>query len=145
LKNIYQQERSLENLFIPLPGESIYHSIIRFKRVFFGIPFPSRTSKHVADPSKGASAKRINMFLRWMVRNDAAGVDFGLWNRIPPSMLYCPLDVHTGKVARRLGILTVQQDNWKAVEELTAFLRTLDSHDPVKYDFALFGIGKHEG
>ena len=84
------------------------------------------------------------MFLRWMVRKDTTGVDFGLWNKISPSSLYCPLDVHTGEVARKLGILAIRQNNWKAVEELTGFLRVLDPQDPVKYDFALFGMGMYE-
>jgi uncharacterized protein (TIGR02757 family) len=98
----------------------------------------------VADVNRGASAKRINMFLRWMVRRDKAGVDFGLWKDIPMHALYIPLDVHTGKVARRLGLLTRKQNDWKAVTELTERLRNFDPEDPVRYDYALFGLGSFE-
>ncbi|MFZ1695158.1 MAG: DUF2400 family protein, partial [Flavobacteriales bacterium] len=96
---------------------------------------------HVADPSKGSNAKRINMYLRWMVRPNDRGVDLGLWKRIALADLMVPLDVHTGRVARELGLLTCKQDDWKAVEELTAALRAFDAEDPVKYDIALFGLG----
>lgn len=112
-----------------------------FKQRFFGIDHPTRTRKHVADPAKGSNAKRINMFLRWMVRPNDRGVDLGLWKRITPADLMVPLDVHTGRVARELGLLKRLQDDWKAVEELTAALRQFDPLDPVKYDIALFGIG----
>ena len=118
--------------------------LIEFRKAFFEIPHPVRTEKHVADISKGASAKRINMFLRWMVRRDDSGVDFGLWDDIPSSALYIPLDVHSGKVARDLGLLSRRQSDWKAVEELTDNLRKFDPSDPVKYDFALFGMGIFE-
>lgn len=104
-------------------------------------PHLPRSEKHLADPSKGSAAKRINMFLRWMVRNDDKGVDFGLWKKISPSSLMIPLDIHTGSVARQLGLLRRKQNDWKAVEELTANLRKFDPDDPVKYDYALFGIG----
>lgn len=93
---------------------------------------------------KGSAAKRINMFLRWMVRKDEKGVDFGIWKSLNPSQLYCPLDVHSGRVARKLGLLNSQQNNWKAVEELTANLKRLDPEDPIKYDYALFGLGVFE-
>lgn len=116
-------------------------AIARFKRRFFEIPHPARTQKHVADPAKGSNAKRINMYLRWMVRPNDRGVDLGLWTRITPAQLMVPLDVHTGRVGRELGLLTRPQDDWKAVEELTASLRAFDPMDPVKYDIALFGIG----
>lgn len=115
-----------------------------FKQRFFEIDHPARTRKHVADPAKGSNAKRINMFLRWMVRPADRGVDLGLWERITPAGLMVPLDVHTGRVARELGLLTRAQDDWKAVEELTAALRQFDPLDPVKYDIALFGIGVGE-
>ena len=98
----------------------------------------------MSDVEKGAAAKRLNMFLRWMVRNDGAGVDFGLWKQIPLSALMLPLDIHTGNVARKLGLLTRKQSDWRAVEEVTARLREFDPTDPVKYDFALFGLGVFE-
>ena len=104
-------------------------------------PHLPRSEKHLANPMKGSAAKRINMFLRWMVRKDGNGVDFGLWKKIPASALMIPLDIHTGRIARQLGLLQRKQDDWKAVEELTSNLRKLDSDDPIKYDYALFGIG----
>jgi uncharacterized protein (TIGR02757 family) len=141
LRNIYQVPGGMESLFHPPEGMDLKEGIMAFRRKFFSLPYPPRSSKHIADPSRGASAKRINMFLRWMVRKDDSGVDFGIWNGILPSQLYCPLDVHTGNSARQLGILNIRQDNWKAVEELTYYLRMLDPQDPVKYDYALFGMG----
>jgi uncharacterized protein (TIGR02757 family) len=117
---------------------------MHFRRVFFQHENPGRTVKHVADISKNASGKRINMFLRWMVRRDGRGVDFGLWEGIPMHALYIPLDVHTGNVARKLGLLKRNQSDWKAVSELTLRLRELDPADPVRYDFALFGLGSFE-
>lgn len=143
LKNIYQKHGGLEQVFKSDAG--IKESILQFRNIFFEMDFPSRTSKHIANPAKNSSAKRLNMFLRWMVRNDNRGVDFGIWKSINPSLLFCPLDVHSGRVARELGILQRKQDDWKAVEELTKNLRKLDADDPVKYDFALFGIGVNEG
>jgi uncharacterized protein (TIGR02757 family) len=113
--------------------------------VFFELPHEQRTGKHVSDVEKGAAAKRLNMFLRWMVRSDVAGVDFGLWKHIPSSALMLPLDVHTGNVARKLGLLTRTQNDWRAVEEVTLKLREFDPADPIKYDFALFGLGVFEG
>ncbi|MDA9257536.1 DUF2400 domain-containing protein, partial [Flavobacteriaceae bacterium] len=107
--------------------------------------FPLRTTKHISDPYKGSACKRINMFLRWMVRKDSNGVDFGIWNKISPSYLSCPLDVHSGRVARKLGMLKRTQNDHKAVIELDNKLRYLDSNDPVKYDFSLFGLGVFEG
>ncbi|MFT4526671.1 MAG: hypothetical protein ACI85F_002847, partial [Bacteroidia bacterium] len=104
-----------------------------------------RIEKHVADPLKGSAAKRINMYLRWMIRSNHRGVDFGIWNQIPTSLLSCPLDVHSGRVARKLGLLNRKQDDWKAVSELDASLRKLDPEDPVKYDYSLFGLGVFEG
>ncbi|MFM8433450.1 MAG: TIGR02757 family protein, partial [Bacteroidota bacterium] len=146
LRNIYGQPGGLEAIFRPFPDdapESGAH-ITRARNAFFSIPHPQRTRKHFADPSSGAAAKRINMFLRWMVRNDGRGVDFGIWRVLAPSQLYCPLDVHSGRVARGLGLLHRKQDDWKAVVELTANLRKLDPDDPVKYDIALFGFGVEE-
>ena len=119
-------------------------AISEFRRRFLSFGPPPGTSRHVANPLAGSSAKRINMFLRWMVRKDRRGVDFGLWNSISPADLCCPLDVHTARVARALGILKRKQTDWKAVAELTAFLKTLDPDDPVRYDYALFGLGVFE-
>lgn len=144
LRNIYLQHGSLEDVFLQrMDGteKDMRAPIIHFRSVFFSIAHPQRTRKHVADPSRGSSAKRLNMFLRWMVRNDGRGVDFGIWDRISPALLSCPLDVHSGRVARELGILKRKQDDWRAVEELDAALRSFDPADPVKYDFALFGMG----
>jgi uncharacterized protein (TIGR02757 family) len=112
--------------------------------VFFEIPHQLRTQKHISDPLKNSAAKRINMFLRWMVRNDKNGVDFGIWKSLSPSQLSCPLDVHSGNVARKLGLLTRKQNDAKALHELDTALRQLDANDPVKYDFALFGLGVFE-
>jgi len=116
-----------------------------FKELFFHADFELRSMKHLADPLKGSSAKRINMFLRWMVRDAKKGVDFGLWKGVPQSSLSIPLDVHTGNVGRSLKLLKRKQNDWKAVMELDTALRKLDPEDPVKYDFALFGLGVNEG
>ncbi len=147
LKNIYLKHGGLELLFSTLYDQhhDIKQCLISFHQVFFELPHLSRTEKHVADVGKNASAKRLNMFLRWMIRNDDHGVDFGIWRGIPPSALYMPLDVHTGNVARNLGLLSRKQSDWKAVEELTDKLRQFDPADPIKYDFALFGMGLHKG
>ncbi|HTF03504.1 MAG TPA: TIGR02757 family protein [Bacteroidia bacterium] len=143
LKNIYAKHGGLESVFIKTLKEqgNMLDAISQFRKVFFSVKHETRTEKHVSDPSKGSSAKRINMFLRWMVRKDSNGVDFGIWKSIPPAVLMIPLDVHVGNVARSLEILHAKQDNRKAVEELTAVLREFDPIDPVKYDFALFGVG----
>lgn len=144
LKNIYSKHDSLEDIFlsgIQKGDTNLMNSIHQFKKEFFAIPHEKRTQKHVADPMKGSSAKRINMYLRWMCRPNDKGVDFGLWNRIPTSILSCPLDVHSGRNARQLGLLNRTQNDWKAVEELDDSLRKFDTEDPVKYDFALFGLG----
>jgi uncharacterized protein (TIGR02757 family) len=119
-------------------------SISEFKKVFFEINHQNRTQKHISDPLNNSAAKRINMFLRWMVRNDKKGVDFGIWKTIKPSELNIPLDVHTSKYARQLNLLSRKQDDWKALDELMVNLREFDSEDPVKYDFALFGLGAFE-
>lgn len=111
-----------------------------FRRDFFAIEHLPRAEKHISSIDKGASCKRLNMYLRWMVRNDKTGVDFGLWN-IPSSALYLPLDVHSGNMGRALGLLTRTQNDWKAVDEITTSLRTFDPNDPVRYDFSLFGAG----
>jgi len=142
LRNIYIHHGGLKKVF--QEGFSIYGNIpdtIRhFRNVFFSIPFPGRTLKHVPDLDKGAAGKRINMFLRWMVRRDDRGVDFGIWDRIPMSELYIPLDLHAGRVARELGLLKRKQNDWRAVNQLTFKLREFDRKDPVKYDYALFGL-----
>ncbi len=146
LKNIYLKFGGLEEVFssgYEKTGD-IKNAIVHFRNVFFELPYQQRTSRHVSNPEKKSAAKRINMFLRWMVRKDNNGVDFGLWNRIPPSALCCPLDVHSGNVARALDMLKRKQNDWQAVEELTSILRKLDPDDPVKYDYALFGIGVFE-
>lgn len=145
LKNIYQTHGGLEVVFTKgLEGNSMQPAISSYKKIFFELPHLNRTTKHVSDPLKGSAAKRINMFLRWMVRDAGTGVDFGLWNSIPPAALSCPLDVHTGNVARKLMLLKRKQNDSKALAELDSSLRLLDSNDPVKYDFALFGLGVFE-
>jgi len=125
--------------------DSLQNSIHHFKKHFFEIPHLERTQKHISDPLKNSAAKRLNMYLRWMVRNDQSGVDFGIWKTLSPSQLSCPLDVHSGNVARKLGLLTRKQNDAKGLNELDSSLRNLDSSDPVKYDFALFGLGVFEG
>jgi len=146
LKNIYQEHGGLEQCFTKpyLDTGYIKDGIAGFRKVFIEILYSPRTLKHLSDPDSGSSAKRLNMFLRWMVRKDNAGVDFGLWKGISPAHLYCPLDLHSGRVARMLGLLKRKQNDWKAVEELTANLRKLNPEDPVLYDFALFGMGVFE-
>ncbi|WP_413882295.1 DUF2400 domain-containing protein [Desulfobacula sp.] len=132
-----------KNIFFDnIENNSLHKSIHVFKSLFFKNNFPLRTTKHISDPYKGSACKRINMFLRWMVRKDSNGVDFGIWNKISPSYLSCPLDVHSGRVARKLGMLKRTQNDHKAVIELDNKLRIFDSNDPVKYDFCLtrFGI-----
>lgn len=146
LRQIYSMHGGPESLITPdATAPTIKESICRFRKVFFESPHESRTRKHLADPAKNASAKRLNMFLRWMVRDDGRGVDFGLWKKISPQQLMCPLDVHSGGMARKLGLLQRKQNDWKAVEELTATLQKFDPEDPVKFDFALFGLGINEG
>jgi len=146
IQQIYRQHGGLENAFQNgyQSNSSIKESISQFRKIFFGFEHLHRTRKHVPDPQKGSAAKRINMYLRWMVRNDAKGVDFGIWENIKMSDLLCPLDLHSGNVARKLGLLERKQDDWQAVEELTSNLRSFDPADPVKYDFALFGTGVNE-
>jgi uncharacterized protein (TIGR02757 family) len=145
LQNIYLHHNGLEGVFNQFTVDENNKRVIHnFKKVFFEVSHQSRTMKHVSDPMKGSASKRINMFLRWMVRRDNTGVDFGLWKDIPMSKLSCPLDVHSGNVARKLGLLTRKQNDWKALEELDTNLRKLDANDPTKYDFALFGLGVFE-
>lgn len=145
LKSLYQKYDSLENIFAQhLPQRNLQESIHHFKQEFFSLSHQKRTEKHVSDPLKKSAAKRINMYLRWMVRQDLKGVDFGLWTEISPSQLSCPLDVHSGRVARKLGLLKRKQNDAIAVLELDNNLKKLDPKDPVKYDFALFGLGVFE-
>jgi len=145
LQHIYTNHNGLESLFKKhAEDNSLQASIHHFKSYFFEIEHLQRTQKHVSDPFKNSAAKRINMFLRWMVRNDNAGVDFGIWKTLSPRQLSCPLDVHSGNVARKLGLLKRKQNDGKALNELDKALRQLDAIDPVKYDFALFGLGVFE-
>ena len=145
LKNIYKNHGGLEAVFAQNKQDAFLQSAISsFKKTFFELPHPARTQKHVSDPLKNSAAKRINMFLRWMVRPSITGVDFGIWNRIGTERLSCPLDVHSGNVARKLKLLKRKQNDAKALAELDKSLRKFDPEDPVKYDFALFGLGVFE-
>lgn len=145
LQNIYKNHNGLEAVFSKNQEEnSMQKSIHEFKKLFFEIEHLQRTQKHISDPLNNSAAKRINMYLRWMIRNDNK-VDFGIWKSIPTSKLSCPLDVHSGNVARKLGLLKRKQNDAKALGELDLALRKLDKNDPVKYDFALFGLGVFEG
>lgn len=145
LQHIYKNHNGLEAVFTKnMETTSMQKSISEFKKVFFEKEHLQRTQKHISDPTNGSAAKRINMFLRWMVRNDTKGVDFGIWKNISTSALSCPLDVHSGNVARKLELLTRKQNDAKALHELDINLRLLDANDPVKYDFALFGLGVFE-
>ncbi|WP_264558175.1 TIGR02757 family protein [Flavobacterium sp. N2270] len=145
LQNIYQNHNGLESVFAKHQEKSsLQKSISEAKKVFFELEHPQRTTKHFSDPMNGSAAKRINMFLRWMIRQDNCGVDFGIWKTILPSAVSCPLDVHSGNVARKLGLLTRKQNDAKALLELDTNLRKLDPIDPSKYDFALFGLGIFE-
>ena len=147
----YRKHDSLEDAFMP-PGyipqnEDTFmeYALNWFAQYFFSLEdVPPRTRKHIASPMKNSSCKRLNMYLRWMVRKDNKGVDFGIWNRISPSQLICPVDLHVARVARKLGLLDRKQVDWRAAVSLTGYLRRLDKADPVKYDFALFGLGAIE-
>lgn len=142
LRLIYNEKTKItEPVFHPPLAYSIHH----FRKLFLDTHLTSRTKKHVADPLANSTAKRICMYLRWMVRSDNSGVDFGLWKSFSPALLHCPLDVHSGRIARELGLLMRVQNDWKAVVELTNQLKKFDATDPVKYDFALFGIGVNKG
>lgn len=142
IKNIYSKHNGLEGLFNELTSRfSVQESISEFRNIFFELPHPIRTEKHVSDPMNGSAAKRLNMMLRWLIRKDNNGVDFGIWKKISPSILSIPLDVHSGNTARKLGLLSRKQNDAKSVKELDNVLRSFDPIDPVKYDFALFGLG----
>ncbi|WP_423130421.1 TIGR02757 family protein [Gaoshiqia sp. Z1-71] len=145
LKYLYQERGGMEPVFSEYAtSTSTQPAIHEFRKIFFSHADPGRTSKHLSDPAKGSAAKRVNMFLRWMVRDDRRGVDFGIWKGIKPAQLSCPLDVHSGNAARKLGLLTRKQNDARALEELDRNLRLLDPLDPVKFDFALFGLGVFE-
>lgn len=140
-KKIYKEFESLEDLFYLKENEVNYsHAIERFRNHFLG-ELPHRSHKHVSSPYKNSASKRLIMFLRWMVRQDKKGVDFGLWKKLPQQYLSIPLDVHTANISRQLGILSRTQNDWKAVEELDAIIRKYNPKDPSVYDFALFGMG----
>jgi uncharacterized protein (TIGR02757 family) len=147
LKHLYLNHGGIHQLIsenLKKENNEMQRALFHFRKIFFELQHESRTEKHLANPMENSAAKRINMFLRWMVRKDEKGVDFGIWKDISPSLLFIPLDVHTGNVARELSLLKRKQDDWKAVKELTENLRTFDAMDPVKYDFALFGSGIHQ-
>ncbi|MBX7126946.1 MAG: TIGR02757 family protein [Cyclobacteriaceae bacterium] len=143
LQSHYRQHGSLEPLFaVPEDAPHVHDGLVRFHDAFFSLPrAPQRTRKHVATPMRGSACKRLNMFLRWMVRRDDKGVDFGIWQSIRPAQLICPLDVHVANVARELRLLRRKQNDWEAAVELTNQLKLFSAEDPVQYDFALFGLG----
>lgn len=142
LQHIYKYKGGLENIFnAHQTPDSLQHAMHELHKIFFELPHEKRTEKHLSDPYKGSSAKKLNMYLRWMIRKDNKGVDFGIWDSISPSILSCPLDVHSGNVARKLGLLKRKLNDARAVTELDTVLRSFDDKDPVKYDFALFGLG----
>ncbi|WP_282039943.1 TIGR02757 family protein [Saccharicrinis aurantiacus] len=146
LRNIYKKHNGLEAVFTQgyQQNNNIKDSLIHFRDVFTSFQEPGRTAKHIANTAKGSSSKRVLMYLRWMVRQDKMGVDFGLWNQINQANLLLPLDVHTGNVGRKLGILTRNANDFKSVEEITSVLKSFDPNDPIKYDYALFGLGVFE-
>ncbi len=140
----YSKYNTLEEAFL-IKGkkpQSVFDALAHFHHYFFSLEdAPSRTKKHISNPAKGSTCKRLNMYLRWMVRKDNKGVDFGIWKKINPSQLICPIDVHVARVAKRFNLLERKQIDWQAAEELTTYLKKLDPMDPAKYDFALFGLG----
>lgn len=145
LKHIYRNKGGLETIFSNFTTEySTQTAIHEFKKEFFSLNHPPRTTKHISDPAKGSVAKRINMYLRWLIRTDNSGVDFGIWKSITPGQLSCPIDIHSGNVARKLGLITRRQNDAIALKELDCNLRKMDKDDPVKYDYALFGLGVFE-
>lgn len=148
LKQVYRRNSSLEKAFFSQEEtgyNAVFHGLVRFRAQFMDCDdFPGRTGKHVSTPENGSACKRLNMFLRWMVRKDNAGVDFGLWKSIKPAQLICPCDVHVERQARKLGLVSRPKADWSMAVELTENLRLLDSEDPVRYDFALFGLGVSE-
>lgn len=147
LKWYYSKHTSLEQAFkVSAEDDTVETGLKNFYKQFCGLPeFPDRTKKHIATPERKSTCKRINMYLRWMVRTDNNGVDFGIWNSISPSQLVCPCDLHVDRVARKLKLIKRKPTDWQTALELTNNLRKLDPIDPVKYDFALFGLGIEEG
>lgn len=145
LRNVYAHHGGLETIFSKNANNNLHDSIINFRTIFFELPHEERTEKHVSNPSKGSAAKRLHMMLRWLVRKDSNGVDFGIWKQISPSILSIPLDLHSGNTARKLGLLSRKQNDLKALIELDSICRIFDPDDPAKYDFALFGLGVNEG
>ena len=148
LKHIYTKHGGLEAAFstdFSSKETDVKNAITNFRALFLNTEHQSRSETHISNPSANSSAKRLCMFLRWMVRKDKHGVDFGIWKSIKSSLLCLPLDLHTGNVSRKLGLLNRTQNDWQAVEEITSVLRTFDKNDPIKYDFSLFGLGAFEG
>lgn len=143
LKNIYLRHGGMEEIFTMAfhQADDSFFPISAFRKIFFSLPHPRRTEKHLPDPLSGSAAKRMNMFLRWMIRQDDAGIDFGIWKKISTAKLICPLDVHSAANARSWGLLACKQNDWKAAKELTENLKKFDAGDPVRFDFALFGEG----
>jgi uncharacterized protein (TIGR02757 family) len=145
LKHHYHQSKTLETAFSKWMGrkdETIEKALVGFHDYFFSLEeAPVRTRKHIATPKRNSTCKRLNMFLRWMVRKDNCGVDFGIWNTISPSQLICPIDVHVARVGKQFGLIQRKQIDWQTALELTSHLKKFDRNDPVKYDFALFGLG----
>jgi uncharacterized protein (TIGR02757 family) len=144
LKNIYSKHGGMEILFTQHAADNLHDSITEFRTIFFELEHNERTKKHVSNPASGSAAKRLHMMLRWLVRKDNSGVDFGLWKEIDPSQLSIPLDIHSGNTARKLGLLNRKQNDLRAVRELDSVCRIFDPNDPAKYDFALFGLGVNE-
>jgi len=146
LRHIFTRYNSIEDVIIEgiKTHGSLNDGLSHFRKIFFSVAHPKRTEKHIADVAAGSAGKRLFLFLRWMVRKDNRGVDFGIWNKITPAELFIPLDLHSGNIARKTGLLIRKQNDFRAVEELTAELRKFDPVDPVKYDFALFGLGVNE-
>ncbi len=146
LKRIYTNGQSLEGIFTEgfNKTKSVKGAIDYFRQNFIDEGFPRRSTKHISNPMANSAAKRLNMYLRWMVRPSTEKVDLCIWTQIPPSALLLPLDVHSGRVARKLGLISRKQNDWRAVEEVTAKLSIFAPNDPVKYDFALFGLGVFE-
>lgn len=145
LRNIYENHGGLETIFSQYSNNNLHESIINFRTIFLELPHLGRTQKHISNPSTGSASKRIHMMLRWLVRKDLNGVDFGIWKQISPSILSIPLDLHSGNTARKLGLLSRKQNDLKAVVELDLVCRNFDPNDPAKYDFALFGLSINEG
>jgi len=143
----YAQHESLEDAFVPgktYKEETVEHALVHFHNYFFSIEHPERTRKHISTPARKSACKRINMYLRWMVRKDKQGVDFGIWKKIKPAQLVCPLDVHVARVAHRLQLIDNEKSNWQNAIQLTTALRQMNPQDPAVYDYALFGLGAEE-